>query len=465
MARFPQPSMSRGELAPGLQGRTDLAAYQIGLAKCRNVITKPTGGAAKRSGTFFRGRAKYPPPSYTRMLPFVYSTGVRYMVEAGDGYFRFWVGGSLLTSSSTAIEDVSNGNPAVVTATAHGLQNGEFVLIRGVRGLDRVNSRTYTVANATANTFELQGFNTSLDAAYTGGGVCGRVVEVVTPYTANLLPAVRFTQSADVMTITHGDVPTKDLRRLTATSFELVDFDYRRGPFRPFNSNEADIIAVSGNTGNVTISTNVGKFDPEMVGQLIYLEEKELRGIKPWASSEQNIAVGSLRRSDQKVYRVASVPSTGGGAGTPYYITGGSRPTHSVGRAFDGPQDKRNDGVNDYWVGVEWEFVGNVFGIVKITGVASPTSATGVVVERIPDSIVGVAPSPVNTWTFSGDGSQVTFAVTGATSYSVLDYTVTINGVPVQSNPFYPGGGGVSGGGGGDPRPGNPNTNIMMQLE
>src|SRR5690606_11800614 len=39
---------------------------------------------------------------------------------------------------------------------------------------------------------------------------------------------------------------------------------------------------------------------------------------------------------------------------------------------------------------------------------------------------------------------------------SYLDYQVTINGAPQQSNPSYPGGGGVGGGGGVDRPPLNP---------
>ena len=123
----------------------------------------------------------------------------------------------------------------------------------------------------------------------------------------------------------------------------------------------------------------------------------------------------------------------------------------------------RSDGVDDYGVGVEWEFLYNTFGIVKITEYVSATSVKAVVVERVPDSLVGTAPSPVATWTHDGDGTTKVFPVAGATSDNPLDYTVTINGIPVQSNPFYPGGGGVGGGGGGAPGPREGNGNVMIQ--
>ena len=87
-----------------------------------------------------------------------------------------------------------------------------------------------------------------------------------------------------------------------------------------------------------------------------------------------------------------------------------------------------------------------------------------VVIERIPDSIVGTAPVSANDWTFSGDGTTKAFAITGAASDSVLDYRVTIDGQPIQSNPYYGGGGGVNSGGGGSVRPGGGDTNNMAQV-
>ena len=393
MAKFLQPTMSGGELSPGLAGRVDAVRYAISLATCRNVITRPSGGAAKRPGTIFRGAVKHHDRD-TRLVPFIYSTQVNYLIEMGDGYFRFWVDGALLRDGSD------------------------------------------------------------------------NIVEVVTPYTGTMIYDVRFTQSADVLYLVHPQIPPMELRRLAADQFELRAFDFRRGPFRSFNSDEAAIMAVSGTQGSVTVTANVDVFTAEMVGSLLYMEEKELRSVKPWVAGEKNPPLGALRRSDQKVFRCSAVPSLGGLTGTdPFYLCGGVRPVHDVGRAFDGPQDVKDDGVQEYIVGVEWEYVHGGFGLLKITGYTSPTSVTAVVVERVPDSVVGTVPTPAGgPWTFSGDGTAKVFTITGAGSDNVLNYTVTINGSPVQSNPFYPGGGGVGGGGGGGTvRPGGGSGNDNRQ--
>ena len=468
MAKFTQPTLSGGELSPGLQARVDLVRYATSLALCRNVITKPTGGAAKRSGTLFRGRTKFA-DKFTRLIPFVYSTVVKYLIEAGDQYFRFWVNGALLTATPIPVVIIGNSAPPVVnTGVPHGLVTGDHVLLEGIKGMTRLNGRTYQVTVTGPSAFSLNGEDTMGDPAYVPSvgttTTMAKVIEVATPYTEALLPLVKYTQSADVLFLTHPQVPIKELRRLGSTSFELRDFNFRRGPFRSFNTNEAAIMAVSGTQGSVVLTTNVDTFTAAMVGQLVYMEEKELRSIKPWSSAERNVTVGSLRRSDQKVYRVSAIPTSLGGMGTPYYITGGTQPTHNSGRAFDGPQDTRNDGVNSYAVGVEREFLHNVFGIAQITGYTNARNVSATVIERMPDSLIGSAPAPAaGPFLFSGNSVQKAFSpLTGISSTNPVDFVVTIGGAPVQSNPSYPGGGGVGGGGGGNPSPRNEfGTNIQ----
>ena len=448
--KFLQPSLSGGELAPGMRGRVDLARYTISLGRARNVITKPTGGVAKRPGTLMRGRVKHSDRP-TRLVPFVVSTEVKYLIEMGDGYMRFWADGGLLTNRQVDITGITAANPAVVTSAAHGLSDGDFVVIQNVRGMERLNGRTFRVSGATGNTFALEGFSTIGYPAYAGGGSAGRIVEVVTPYSGDMVHDVRHTQSADVLYLVHGQVPQKELRRIAVDAFELRDFEFKRGPFRGFNPDEAHVMAVNGTTGVVTVSTNIDTFTAEMVGSLLYMEEKELQGVRPWASAEKNVPLNEQRRSDSKVYRAAQVPAV---SAPNYYVTGGVRPVHDVGRAWDGPGDVKTDGVDSYTVGVLWEFMHNTFGILKFTEFVDARTMRAVVIERVPDSLIGTVPTPENSWTFSGDANEKTFSITGATSWSFLDYRVTINGVPVQANPYYGGGGGVGGGGGGNPRPG-----------
>lgn len=352
-----QPSLSRGELAPGLHGRIDTAAYAISLKTCRNMVTRPTGGAVKRPGFIYRGSVKTG-TLHTRIFPFVYSTETRYIVEAGNLYFRFWY----MTDA----------------------------------GLARLESG-------------------------------GSPVEVVTPYATADLDSIRITQSADVLYLAHPDYQTRELRRLTASTFELALYENRLGPFRPLNTNEGVRCAVSAATGQVTVTASEAMFEAGHVGALFYIEEQELRNVEPWEPAAKGISLGAYKRSDGKVYK--AVRSATGGT---YNVTGSIRPIHESGRAWDGSGDTRNDGVSDYSVGVEWEFVHPGYGVVKLTGYTDARTMTGYVVTTIPDSCVGTA-TPTTTWNLVGDGATKTFAVVDALSGSTNDYSVTFDGVGVPS--------------------------------
>lgn len=67
-----------------------------------------------------------------------------------------------------AITNATNAGPIVITSAAHGLNNGDTVLICRVKG-NRAANGTWVVANKTANTFELQG--STGNGAYLSGGV------------------------------------------------------------------------------------------------------------------------------------------------------------------------------------------------------------------------------------------------------------------------------------------------------
>lgn len=363
-----QPSLSAGEIAPGLQGRVDLARYAVGLRTARNVITLPSGGARKRTGFRFRGEVKSVtlPEGETvakyRLLPFLYSTSVRYLLELGHQYMRFW-----FVASDDSLAQMTVDTPSV-----------------------------------------------------------GTIYEISTPWQNSDLADLRITQSADVLYIVHRLYPPMELRRLAADSFELREFENREGPFRAMNANDGFRVAVSAATGTVTVAANSDTFLAEHVGALLYLEEQELRDIAPWEPAQKNVSVGSLRRSDGKVYRASAVSSGG-----TFYVTGSVRPVHEVGRAWDGGKDTRSDGVNNYTVGVEWEYIHAGYGIVRLTAFTDAKTMTGLVLKRCPDSVVGT-PTAARDWTFSGNGSTKVFSITGAVSSSTSDYTVKIGGVGVQ---------------------------------
>lgn len=408
-----QPTFTGGELSPSLYARVDLNRYGTSVRTGKNFIVRPYGGLVNRPGFGYVGSVKAQ-SKRPRLLPFEFSTEVAYVMEFGEGYIRFiYRGAYVLAATSTAW---SSGTTYAA---------GALVLSGGIVYRSLQNGNTNHAPASSPSWWQPN-----------------PLAEVAISYTESQLRELAITQSADVVYIAHQSHQPIEIRRVSANTFEVRDFQNKNGPFGPINADEAVTVAVSAELGNVTIQASANIFKTGHVGSLFYVEEKDLRGQRPWEAGWRNVGVGTLCRSDGKVYRAVTIPS-----GSPtWYQTGGIRPVHDMGRAWDGPQDQRTAGTDTYKVGVEWEYLHSGFGIVLITGYTDANTVTGIVTSRIPASCVGGIGSPGTTWTISADGFNRTYAIAGAVSDSELDYTVTINGVGVQSNPFYQPPPGIGGG-------------------
>lgn len=67
------------------------------------------------------------------------------------------------------VTSVTNANPCVVTAPAHGLQTGNNIFIYGAQGMKELNSSGYTITVINTNTFSLDGIDSTTFGVYTGG--------------------------------------------------------------------------------------------------------------------------------------------------------------------------------------------------------------------------------------------------------------------------------------------------------
>lgn len=91
--------------------------------------------------------------------------------------------------SNITVTALTNANPAVATATTHGLANGDIVEVNS--GWAKLNNRICRVIGVTANTFNLEGIDTTSTASYPASGGTGYVRKVTT-----------FTQLAQVLSTT-----------------------------------------------------------------------------------------------------------------------------------------------------------------------------------------------------------------------------------------------------------------------
>jgi len=84
-----------------------------------------------------------------------------------------------VTITGGVISAITQANPGVVTATAHGFSNGDVVFFEDVEGMSELNGNSYTLANITANTMELLGTDTSAFGAYSSSGFVNQIVDGV----------------------------------------------------------------------------------------------------------------------------------------------------------------------------------------------------------------------------------------------------------------------------------------------
>lgn len=66
------------------------------------------------------------------------------------------------------ITGITKASTGVVTSTAHGLANGAFVYLT-IQGMRQLNERACRVANVAANTFELEGIDTTAFDTFSSG--------------------------------------------------------------------------------------------------------------------------------------------------------------------------------------------------------------------------------------------------------------------------------------------------------
>ncbi len=245
-----------GELSPRLDGRTDLTKYTSGCSTLENLVVYPHGSAARRPGSTFIAEVANS-ANKTRLIPFEFSTTQTYMLEFSNLKMRVYKDSGSVLEGDKTISAITKANPAVVTATSHGYENGDEVLISGVGGMTEVNGKRFLVADKTTNTFELQDkdgvdINSSSFTTYTSGGVSNKVFEITTPYTTAQLFDIKFAQSADVMYITHPEHEVEKLSRTGHTTWTLTDVDFTNGPFM-----DANITTTTLNPGSHTVGTGV----------------------------------------------------------------------------------------------------------------------------------------------------------------------------------------------------------------
>jgi hypothetical protein len=298
-------NLNAGELSPMLDGRVDYAKYPNGASRLENFIPTVQGPHVRRGGTRFVAEVKSSAAGRPLLQVFEFSVSQAYIVEFGNFYCRFY------------------------TWDAVTLRRGRLE-------------------------------------------VSGVPVEVATPYAIGDLyntdgtPRMRFAQSGDFLYIAHPSYQPRILRRLTATSFTLVVFEGKGGPWKALNDTSTTVYASAETGSGITLVASAAIFQAAHVGSLFFLESKDLNAIPAWEPGH-TVAVGERARSDGKTYEALNAAKTGV-----------NRPVHTDGALYDGNPTS-----------VQWLYRDAGYGYVRITGFVSTTQVTADVVDRLPSQVVG----------------------------------------------------------------------------
>lgn len=229
------PDFSGGEVSPELYGRFDLQTFYKGARRVQNFIPYSVGMARYRPGTVFVAKTRL--GRVARLEEFKISESVSYVLEFTDLVLRLHRAGGQVRFAAQSITGVTRANPAVVTYSgADNFSNGDSVFIDDVVGMTELNGNEYIVANVNtgANTFELQGTDSSAFTAYSSGGNIEKVFELTTPYTDDDIFNLSFEQfSSSVMYIANENYNPKKLEFTSATSWTLTNHSPVRKTFDP----------------------------------------------------------------------------------------------------------------------------------------------------------------------------------------------------------------------------------------
>ncbi len=225
-----QVSFAGGEISPALYAHTDLVKYLTGLRKCYNAFVHIQGGVSNRAGTQYLNSLK-DQTKRPRLVPFEFGVTQNYILEFTENLVRVFKDGGLVLEVAKTISGITQANPGVVTATAHNYSDGDWVYIDSVVGMTEVNNKFYKVANKTTNTFELQdtdgnNIDTTSYTAYSSAGDSSKIFELTTTYAESDLRNLKYTQSADIMTICHPSYEQSDLSRTAhyIWSLDAIEF-------------------------------------------------------------------------------------------------------------------------------------------------------------------------------------------------------------------------------------------------
>jgi hypothetical protein len=229
---------SEGEISYKMRGRSDIPIFKSVAEWLQNWIVYPQGPVTFRSGTQYVHHTRHNNPAV--LIPFVFNDIQAYLLEFTDQKIRFYKTTGIITEAGVNISNITNSNPGIVTAAAHGYTDGDEVFIYNTLGMEEIDGRSYIVTNSTTNDFELfDEFGNPVDttsySVYVSGGQTYRIYEIDSPYLEADLPFLNYAKSADTMYIVNRNYAPRKLIIVSETNWTLNTFSRINDPFSSNN--------------------------------------------------------------------------------------------------------------------------------------------------------------------------------------------------------------------------------------
>ena len=300
-----QYAFTAGELSPTLYGRTDLEKYDLGLSRAYNVFVDYRGGVSTRAGLEYAGEVTFPLET-TRVFRFNFGIDIAntYVMVFGKFTCRFMQDGGYVLETGMPVTGISQANPGVVTAVAHGFTTGDLVFLSAIAGMTELNSRLFVVTVLTTDTFELyqpydetSGVDTTGYTAYASGGTASRIYTVTTPYDSTDLEGLVAEQRRDTVMLTHADFPAYKMVRNDVTDWTIAED--ARGSSVPTPTGLAGTASATGTATVGYVITAVRRGEESVPTRM-----KVLTSIVNFTTTEGQVTLTWNPVSDVELYRV-----------------------------------------------------------------------------------------------------------------------------------------------------------------
>lgn len=242
---------------------------------------------------------------------------------------------------------------------------------RFVRAIkDETQPAAFVTFEAGGGDSYLLAFSGSVMQVYRGAGAImsgPSPYELASPFPNADLGSLRWTQSIDTIFFAWNGAPQK-LVRTTDTSWAFSAYAFDRGPVKLRNTNQAVTIQASADAGSIVLTASSALFEAGHVGSVWRLDEMNTGVIPVWKAAVPLSATHS-RRWNGRIYDIVVAGDSGDFA-----------PQHEEG-------DVQAGGATS-GVGATFRFRCFDHGFVRIVSIASATSATAEVTQRLPPDVV-----------------------------------------------------------------------------